>query len=258
MTNSISFDRAADFYDQTRDLAEPVAVRGIPALLNLLSPRGRILDVGIGTGRIAVPLIDLGADVIGIDLSLKMMAKLRQKSPAVRIVQADASQLPFPDHTFDAALTTHVLHLTGPWREALREFQRVIKRGGVYINAWHHHQDRSVHADIRDYWRSRVKALGVDWTRPGAQLPGEVMLELKALGTSFEEIPLVAYSTSSTPRHELDRIAHRVMSDAWFIPDEVYTVALSETRDWAEREIGDLDRPRVEERNFIAQVTRFN
>ena len=77
-----------------------------------------------------------------------------------------------------------------------------------------------MHADIHDYWRSRVKALGVDWTRPGAQLPGEVMLELMALGTSFDEIPLVTYSTSSTPRHELDRIADRLMSDAWFIPDQ--------------------------------------
>ena len=133
--NSVSFDRAADFYDQTRDLAEPVATHGLPALLDLLSPHGRILDVGIGTGRIAVPLINLGADMIGVDLSLKMMAKLRQKQPTVRIAQADAAQLPFPAPTFDAALTTHVLHLIGPWREALHEFKRVIKPGGVYINA---------------------------------------------------------------------------------------------------------------------------
>jgi ubiquinone/menaquinone biosynthesis C-methylase UbiE len=257
MTNSISFDRAADFYDQTRDLAEPVATRGIPALLDLLSPRGRILDVGIGTGRIAVPLMKLGADVIGIDLSLKMMAKLREKNPTVRIAQADASQLPFPDHTFDAALTTHVLHLIGPWREALREFKRVIKPGGVYINAWHHHQDRSVNQAVRDMWRERVRAHGVDWRRPGAQLPDDVIAEMKTLG-HFEELPLVQYSTTSTARFELDRIADRVMSDAWQVPDEIYDITLNETREWAVREFGDLDRPVVEDRHFIAQVVRFN
>lgn len=259
MPNSISFDRAADFYDQTRDLAEPVATHGIPALLSLIAPREvcRILDVGIGTGRIAVPLINLGADVIGIDLSLKMMAKLRQKNPTARIAQADASQLPFPDHTFDAALTTHVLHLIGPWREALHEFKRVIKPGGVYINAWHHHQDRSVSQAIRDDWRERVRARGVNWRRPGAQLPDDVIAELKALG-NFEEIQLVQYPTTSTARFELDRIANRVMSDAWQVPAAVYDVTLNETRAWAGREYGDLDRPVVEDRHFIAQVVRFN
>jgi ubiquinone/menaquinone biosynthesis C-methylase UbiE len=257
MTNSISFDRAADFYDQTRDLAEPVATQGIPALLDLLSLHGRILDVGIGTGRIAVPLMNLGADMIGIDLSLKMMAKLREKNPTVRIAQADASQLPFPDRTFDAALTTHVLHLIGPWREALREFKRVLKPGGVYINAWHHHQDRSVNQAIRDVWRDRVRVHGVDWRRPGAQLPDDVIAEMKTLG-HFEEIQLVQYQTTSTARFELDRIASRVMSDAWQVPEEVYDVTLGETREWAMREFGDLDRPVVEDRHFIAQVVRFD
>ncbi len=254
--NSVSFDRAADYYDQTRDLAEPVAAHGIPALLNLLSPHGRILDVGIGTGRIAVPLMTLGADVIGVDLSLKMMAKLRQKTPAVRIAQADAAQLPFAANTFDAVLTTHVLHLIGPWREALREFKRIIKPGGVYLNAWHHHHDRSVNQAVRDAWRERVRAYGVDWRRPGAQLPEEMIAELKTLG-HFEEIQLVQYQTTSTAAFELERIASRVMSEAWQVPDDIYARTLAETRDWALREFGDLDRPIVEDRHFIAQVVRF-
>ena len=42
MTTSRSFDRAADYYDQTRDLPEPVATYGIPALLNFIAPIGKI------------------------------------------------------------------------------------------------------------------------------------------------------------------------------------------------------------------------
>jgi ubiquinone/menaquinone biosynthesis C-methylase UbiE len=259
MTNSISFDRAADFYDQTRDLAEAVATHGIPALLKLLSPHeaGRILDVGVGTGRIAVPLIDLGADVIGIDLSLKMMAKLREKQPMARLAQADAARLPFADRTFDAALTAHVLHLIGPWREALHEFKRVIKPGGVYLNVWHRHSAHSVRQAVHDEWRQRAKARGVDWRRPGAQLPDEVIAELKAWGR-FEEIELVRYDTTSTARFELERIASRVMSEAWQVPDEIYDATLNETRAWAAREFGDLDQPVTEERHFIVQVVRFS
>lgn len=258
MTNhSISFDRAADFYDQTRDLAAPVLEHGLPALIALLPPQARVLDVGIGTGRISVPLLNLNVDVMGIDLSLKMMAKLRAKRPDVRVAQADASRLPFAARSFDAALTTHVLHLIGPWRETLREIRRVVRPGGVYVNTWHHHADRSIHADIREHWRSCVRARGISWQRPGAQGTDEVVTALQSLGAHYEEISLVTYTTSATPRHELDRIAARVMSDGWNIPDDVYDAALAETCEWAEREIRDLDVPREEERHFIAQLVRF-
>jgi ubiquinone/menaquinone biosynthesis C-methylase UbiE len=125
---SRSFDRAADYYDQTRELPEPIATRGIPALLQHIAPHGKILDVGTGTGRISVPLLRLGADVIGIDLSLNMLGKLRQKYPAAQVAQADAARLPFAARRFDAVLTTHVMHLIGPWRESLREYQRCSSR----------------------------------------------------------------------------------------------------------------------------------
>src|SRR5512139_3877247 len=120
---SRSFDRAADYYDQTRELPEPIATYGIPALLQHIAPRGKLLDVGTGTGRISVPLLRLGADVLGVDLSLNMMAKLREKYPAPRLAQADASRLPFRTQQFDAVLTMHVMHLVAPWREALREYR---------------------------------------------------------------------------------------------------------------------------------------
>ena len=92
---------------------------------------------------------------------------------------------------------------------------------------------------------------------PARSLPDDVIAALKALG-NFEEIQLVQYVTTSTARFELDRIANRVMSDAWQVPDEVYDITLNETREWAAREFGDLDRPVSEDRHFIAQVVRFD
>jgi ubiquinone/menaquinone biosynthesis C-methylase UbiE len=255
---SVSFDRAADYYDQTRELSEAVAEFGIPAILDYVKPGGRILDVGTGTGRISVPMLRLGADLIGVDLSLKMMGKLREKYSSVRLAQTDASRLPFPAAAFDAVLTTHVLHLIGPWREALREFKRVVKPGGVYLNAWHHHQDRSVGGDIRDYWRSRVDAHGGNWRRPGVQERVDVLAALMALGSSFEEIELLRYTSTTRPNEMIEQIARRVNSDAWPISDEVFEAALRDVRAWAAKEYGNLDQPVSQERRFILQVTRFN
>src|SRR6185369_6050073 len=101
MSNSRSFDRAADIYDQTRLLLDPIAKNGIQAILDLIGPNGRVLDVGTGTGRISVPLLERGVDLIGCDLSARMLRRLQEKLPSARIAQADASLLPFPTAHFD-------------------------------------------------------------------------------------------------------------------------------------------------------------
>src|SRR5215510_15678751 len=132
MNPSRSFDRAADIYDQTRPLLEPIK-HGLQTILDIISPKARVLDVGTGTGRISIPLLERGLDLIGCDISSKMLRRLQDKFPAARIAQADASLLPFPNNQFDAVLTVHVMHLIPPWREALREFRRVLAPGGTYL-----------------------------------------------------------------------------------------------------------------------------
>jgi SAM-dependent methyltransferase len=53
--------------------------------LSALSPGGRILELGIGTGRIALPLAGLGHEVVGVDTSPEMLAQLAEKDPDQRI-----------------------------------------------------------------------------------------------------------------------------------------------------------------------------
>ena len=157
--NSLSFDRAAGIYDQTRPLPEPIAKHGIQAILDLMGAGARVLDVGTGTGRISVPLLERGADLIGCDISSKMLMRLQEKFPSARIAQSDASHLPFPAAQFDAVLTVHVMHLISPWREALREFRRVLKPGGAYLNVrtWAT-VGSSVREQMRVFWRGGLKA----------------------------------------------------------------------------------------------------
>ena len=254
---SRSFDRAADYYDQTRELPEPIATQGIPALLQHTAPHSKILDVGTGTGRISVPLLRLGADVIGVDLSLNMMGKLRQKYPAAHLAQADASHLPFATHHFDAVLTTHVMHLIGPWREALREYRRVLKPGGVYIDSTQWHDPSSHLTRIRDQWRELVAAQGAQWRRPGVQSYVELDAALKAEGAQIAEVEVLRYYATATPRERLDQIHSRACSDAWDIPDEVFDVTFNEITAWTEKEIGPLDEPITEERRFMLRIAGF-
>ena len=70
----------ATHYDQlTAEMGEPGAVDRVTGLLAELAGDGRALELGVGTGRIALPLARRGVPVHGIDLSRAMVARLRAK-----------------------------------------------------------------------------------------------------------------------------------------------------------------------------------
>jgi SAM-dependent methyltransferase len=89
-----------------------------------------VLDVGTGTGRFAQYFNDSGFDVVGIDASLSMMAKAREKRVR-NLVQADAHRLPFRDRAFDGVIMIHVLHLVRDWVEVVCEVGRVTGKAVV-------------------------------------------------------------------------------------------------------------------------------
>ena len=72
-------ERVAATYDSSEDMVDPAAVETTAGVLAELAGRGRALELGIGTGRIALPLARRGVEVHGIDLSRAMVARLRAK-----------------------------------------------------------------------------------------------------------------------------------------------------------------------------------
>jgi SAM-dependent methyltransferase len=78
--------RVAERYDETSaDMFDPAKVDPVVEFLAELASDGSALELGIGTGRIALPLAQRGIRVHGIDLSEAMVAQLRAKPGADRI-----------------------------------------------------------------------------------------------------------------------------------------------------------------------------
>ena len=97
----------------------------------------KILDVGTGTGFMALMLAEMGHDTTGLDLTESMLERARQKTRGnghrVNFQLGDAENLPFDDDFFDAVVCRYLLWtLPDPWR-ALGEWYRVIKPGGSII-----------------------------------------------------------------------------------------------------------------------------
>ena len=117
------FDGISEIYDSTR---HPATEAELKAVSRELRNCRTVLDVGVGTGRFAKPLSDAGFEVVGIDVSRKMMLRARQKGVKSLIV-ADAHNMPFVDGSFDASIIVHVLHLIPDWLMVMREMGRVTK-----------------------------------------------------------------------------------------------------------------------------------
>jgi len=132
----VSFDRAASYYDATRGLPDE-AKRSLAEILSgELAQRGRCLEIGVGTGRIALPLRHLGIDLTGTDISAGMLDRLRENGrdgEILPVLLADAVDLPFAGSSFGAVLSSHVLHLIASWKAVVDEAVRVLDPKGVLL-----------------------------------------------------------------------------------------------------------------------------
>jgi len=108
-------------------------------VLDLLRPgRGEtILDAGCGTGVFTLDLLASGARVIGLDISLPMLRRSREKAGGapLQIVLGDMLHLPFGDNLFDRAVSVTALEFIEDGVGAVRELFRVTKRGGCIVAA---------------------------------------------------------------------------------------------------------------------------
>jgi len=123
---AVSFDRIAQIYDATRwsGVPAPVMEKILSAMRYTLKDCHLVLDIGTGTGRFAQHLITTGLSVVGVDVSLQMMAQAREKG-VQDLVRADAQHLPFRDLCFDGTVMVHVLHLVQDWVQTVNEIGRV-------------------------------------------------------------------------------------------------------------------------------------
>jgi SAM-dependent methyltransferase len=109
-----------------------------PWELGRLAPGDRVLDLGCGAGTdtlVAAQMVGPEGWVIGIDMTLEMLAKARRAADElgaenVELVEADAEHLPFPDASFDVVISNGVIDLVPDKEAVFAEIFRVLRPGG--------------------------------------------------------------------------------------------------------------------------------
>ncbi|MEO8476186.1 MAG: class I SAM-dependent methyltransferase [Actinomycetota bacterium] len=240
VTGSLTFDRAAEYYDRTRGFTEEGHRRSIELLTAELRDRGRVLEIGVGTGQIALSLQAHGIDVLGVDLSMPMMEEAVSKPGGERLglVQGDATRLPFADGSVGAAYFRWVFHLIPRWQTATTELARVVRQGGVIIASQGGYSGPRL--EVQEHFAARAGVptdpVGLhwgDWAGLDAAMEG-VGAHGRALPTFLDierdGLPLF-----------LDALERGLYSWTWTLPAEARHEAADETRAWAMARFGPLE-----------------
>jgi ubiquinone/menaquinone biosynthesis C-methylase UbiE len=229
---SRSFDAAADYYDLSRTLDEITENHFVGKVKEIVGQESKILDIGTGTGRLSVPLSISNAQVVGIDLSMNMMLKQKEKFPSAKLIQGDALFLPFVCYSFDAVLISHVLHLISEWQQALHELKRVLKKDGAFLYAQTKITNNSIRSEIKNYWRNIVKNYGDYGKRLGINKWEELKDELENMNTTHESNFVTSFYAYYKISDIIEYLRRRLGSSTWDIPDVVLLKSINELEKW--------------------------
>jgi SAM-dependent methyltransferase len=240
VTDSVGFDRAAGYYDRTRGMSPEATARLVEVLADELRSRAPILEVGVGTGMIALPLARAGVPIVGMDLSRRMLAKLVEKAGGAPfpLVRGDATALPFREAAFGAAVMRHVLHLIPAWEDAVREVLRVVEAGGVLLVSHGTYPEPYL-----GLFRRFVEETSLE--RPWAGLPpgDEDRLDelLEGLGARVRRLADVPDTVEEPLAGFVRGMGEGLYSWTWKVDETERLRAAERVAAWAERELGPLD-----------------
>lgn len=225
------------------------------------APQGkasRFLEVGTGSGRITRPLLERHVRLVGVDLCAAKLHRLAPhcQDPLHSLVQADAVCLPFPDASFDAIITVHLLHLIANRDEALHEFRRLLCPGGVYLRRGEQPHGDSPWARIHHRWQSLLRENHLP-QRHGRRSSETIDSTLRTMGAVCTRVKVACRQRVATAGWEMDRVARRTAAGTWTVPQHLLPSLLGILRDWAATEFGSLEQEFSYPETLFLDVWRF-
>jgi SAM-dependent methyltransferase len=201
-------------YDRTRALpgdGEHVVPLAVARKLAALGA-GRVLDLGCGTGRFAIPLARTGLRVVGADRSPEMLSMLLAKraDAPLAVVRCDAEALPFA-RAFDAVVFSHFLHLVPSLETLGRELRRVLVPTAHVVVVDTSSGPRPASARVIELVRMQLDGTYERW--PSGDESRDRSLLRKLLGhvggDEVEVVPIDVYPATMSLREALDDVRAR-------------------------------------------------
>lgn len=253
-SQSVTFDRAAGFYDQTRGFpqGEDRHAARMVAQTAGLTRQHRLLEIAVGTGRVALPLAEHVRQIIGVDLAVDMMARLREKLPDypdadIPLVRGDVMQLPIASASVDGVVMCHILHLLPEPERAIAEARRILVAGGGIIVCWNE-SPQSELSVVTDGW---ARGTGVAFQHSRRDV-APALLEQAGWHKRVENF--YAWTTRVAPEAYLENYRQRVWSSLWTMPDEQLKAGIAEAEKALRAHFADPSAPIETPQRFYCAV----
>jgi SAM-dependent methyltransferase len=249
----------AAHYDESRGVGEDGVRRLTTLLVAELAGLGAVLEIGVGTGRVALPLAEAGIPIVGLDPSTAMLRGLVRKGggcPPFGLLRGDGGSLPFEDAALGAAIFCHVLHLIPDWQGALAEAVRVLRADGKLLieGRGSGEQRQSPRQQLRRHFH---ETLG--WVPPapiGVRDPALIDATLAEWGWRGLALPPVVATQHLTLGGLIDLMERGISSSELSVPPADRERGWAETRRWAPSELGPLDQTVELRRTMVWHVFR--
>lgn len=234
----LSFDDIATQFDDQRGLPAE-AVRAWMQLIDDLTG-GRellIIEPGIGTGRIALPLAAMGHHVTGTDISAPMLGACEQSARELEItnldlVEADAIDLPFADHSFDLGIIAQLLYLVPDWPAVLDELARIVKPGGHLIHLTEPTTEGDALLLWSSTWREIIESTGYRHTEL-SPTDHDVRAEFFRRWPDIEVRELASWAFGQTVTEAMHNYANRLRPLYTEVPADTFQQVVDEFLSWA-------------------------
>jgi ubiquinone/menaquinone biosynthesis C-methylase UbiE len=215
------YDGVAEHYDATRGGER----RGdeFAAMLDARLPAGEgpILEVGVGTGVVALGLRTRGRAVVGVDLSAAMLKRAGGRLGPV-VARADARALPVATASVAHAVSVWVIHAVDGPASLFAEVARVLRPGGRYLVC---PTNRDAASDpitsIIGAMFERAAAVHPTW-RPNVVDAARVLDLASAAGLSGEVVIIPSREWETTPAEQLRSIRDRVWPGLLGLDDRAF------------------------------------
>lgn len=262
---TLNFVRIAYAYDRTRYHPPEVSGKIATAIVAPVEESFRepvFLELGVGTGRVGVPIVARGYRFVGVDVSPSMLEVMRYKIAGVgrkvKLIEADARELPFERGSFHAVIGVHIWHLLDDWQRALLEAFRVLAPGGYLFEGWDIAADENEDWRIQEKWREILGELGYELKRGRHQQRlAEVRRALEQLGLEPVEEPVAEWVEERTPRQSMEILEERLYSFTWGIPEDIFRRSLDILWDWVRDTYADLDQAHPIPWRFVIRRTKM-